>query len=123
MSTLLTCLTWQRQHCIGIAYTSSVNSTISIHLFVRRAPVLEVVVEAIVLGSEKQQAAALGIVAVVITSMEDINDSILIYATFQDMIEYKQCVALSTSLCTQLLQHDEEQVWCSTFQQSRYKST
>eukprot|EP00892_Ulva_mutabilis_P008110 jgi/Ulvmu1/5671/UM024_0018.1 len=74
-----------------------------------RAPVLEVVVEAIVIGSEKQQAAALGLVAVLIMGMEDINDSILIYATFQDMIEFKQCIALSTSLCTQLLQHQEEQ--------------
>lgn len=66
--------------------------------------------EAIIVGSEKQQAAALGLVATLITGMDDINDSILIYATFQDMIDFKQCVALSISLCTQLLQHDELQV-------------
>lgn len=66
--------------------------------------------EATILGSEKQQAAAMGLVAILIMGMSDLNDAVLVYSTFQDMLEYKQFVALSTSLCTHLLQHDEPQV-------------
>lgn len=75
-----------------------------------RTPILDVVVEAMLSRSARQQCAAVGMVSFLLLGCGGLQDSSLLFATFQDMLPWKQTIPLSLQSCCTLLRHDEPQV-------------